>query len=1079
MDPNAALTGIVAGMLIVILLLVAADVCDINLKWIPLYITSGILGYIAGLLMYKAHRSDDGFVSGGFVSGGRHDKPWKPRDTSQEEKREAQARPRLPFKRAQSLVSPEFRVSEIKHPKGFPMTLIDESPLIGGSKQRALIGFIADISKDELVYAGPATGYAQIAIAYCCLLTGKAARIFVDATDSRAAPLSAIAREFGAIIIYFEGADDRQTSRLKVIQKQAEQYVERNKSAYLLPFGMDSPAVRELYETAFAPLKRYTPTRLWVVAGSGMIFSTLARIWPECELMIIQVGKTVCPDQLENIKHQLFVSPYAFSERIRETPPYNTLMSYDAKVWPFILEHGQAGDYVWNTAGEPMAMDVVRAHVGRTNLLLGKAREEEAKLVADAKLMTMPMFHDAMAPPREMFESLRKLAASHRSGEIVSRNFTRDYAVVDGLSNHFTEEVRMDCIVNRSDKISPKGYWKKYQESIAREAYWLAGPKPTALEWRDAMNASKCYECGTFNPMILVNAIKRYFTEPIAILDPSSGWGDRLIGALACDVSLYVGFDPNRWLAPCYARIKAELAPAAKTVFIASKYSNKDLPADTLEKFDLAFTSPPFFDEEIYVGTEQDVKGSYDQWLKAMYEPYLQDMVKAIKPDGIIAVYIDNVPRVANMANDTTRILRAAGMGSLETLLFRNDTTGINGLTHHGHPRSLWVFKREITSGGEPVEQDTKSEPSPYPAIVPYETTLDDEVTRLRAVDEMLDFVTHAIKRATVSGKSSSGKKIEYETRNIVERLLLACANYAAVNKSDDPVFVMNDTIADNFKSDVGYKYPDVSLTEQDALVDGVAGIIAIFEQRDRDKKHNARVGISYRNSLATINIGAYKREIAASRMRMLVTRANESAVIKMFARYATIISGSQHWEAPLHYFKVLYALGVRFEGFSSPINSQFIREEFPDARICTLFPDTDAPFGSIGGFFQVDFLSYWRPDFVPQIVVGPPYYDELILQIAKRVIDHCDRAIAQKKQIRFVITHSNSWDFSQGFGLLNASKYKRIDHVYPSGDHFYQNDRGEQVVARFSTRMFMLDAGMPEHTKEYEKTLLTMFPKP
>ena len=314
---------------------------------------------------------------------------------------------------------------------------------------------------------------------------------------------------------------------------------------------------------------------------------------------------------------------------------------------------------------------------------------------------------------------------------------------------------------------------------------------------------------------------------------------------------------------------------------------------------------------------------------------------------------------------------------------------------------------------------------------------------------------------------------------------MLACANRAAVIKSKDPavgtdpVFVLDKELTDNFKSDIKYKYPDLSVRDVDAVADGVGDIVTRFESRDLDKKLDARVGISYHNTLARVNIGSYSREIAAPRMKMLVSRANESAVIKMFARYATIISGSQHWEAPLHYFKVLYALGVRFEGFSSPINSQFIREEFSDARICTLFPDVDAPFGSIGGFFQVDFLSYWRPDFVPQIVVGPPYYDELILNIAKRVIDHCDRAVAQKKQIRFIITHSNSWDFSDGFKLLNESKYKRVDHVYPSGDHFYQNDRGEQVVARFSTRMFMLDAGMPAHSAEYEKTLLTMFPKP
>ncbi len=1070
----------VAGILIAVLLIVAVEVCDIKLNWNMLYIPVGALIYIVASLMNRTslaagkNQSDDDSQQ---TSGGRDRAHW-------EEKREPSSlRPRLSFERAKQLVSPEFRVGPIKHPKGFDMTLVDESPLIGGSKQRALVGFISDIKKAELVYAGPSSGYAQVAIAYCSLLTGKTARIFTDAYESQSHQLNRIAREFGATIVYFDGisggGDDKPISRLKQIQKRAENYVDKNPNAYLLPFGMDSPVVRDLYTLAFAPLRKYSPKRLWVVAGSGMIFSTLARIWPETEMMIVQVGKTVWPDQLNGIKYQLFVSPYAFSECIRETPPYNTLMSYDAKVWPFILSLAEQDDFIWNTAGEPMDINIVRAQIGKINLLLTTAKQEEAALVSSSAQMTMPMFHDSMPKPAEMFAALRAFATSHKANNIVSRNFTTDYAVIDGLSNHFTEDVRMNCIVNRSDKISPKEYWKKYHAQVSREAYWLAGAKPNSLAWRDAMNALKCYECGTFNPIILVNTIKRYFTEPIAMLDPSMGWGDRLVAALACNVSLYVGFDPNKFLAPCYAKIKADLAPESKTVFIADRYKNDLIPNDLVGKFDLAFTSPPFFDEEIYVGTEQDVEKSYDQWLRAVYEPYLQNMARAIKPDGIVAVYIDNVPRIANMANDTTRVLRAAGLGSLETLLFRNDTTGINGITHPGHPRSLWVFKRGIISGGRVIEQIDEKSPSPYPGVQKYETTLDDEIERLRAVDKIVYVTTKILLHAISERQSSTSKKLEYEMRNIIERLLLASANHAAVVKTNDPVLVMTDHLADNFKADVHFKFPKVSESALEELVVTIANVIADFDARKKASRAQPKCGISYHGDMATFTLGGYKRDITKARMQMLVKRAGENATIKMLVRYATIISGSQHWEAPLQYFKVLYSLGVRFEGFSSPINSQFIRAEFPDTRICTLFPDTDAPFGSIGGFFQVDFLSYWRPDFVPMIVVGPPYYDELILNIAKRVIDHCDRAIASKKQIRFIITHSNSWDFSQGFKMLNASIYKRMDHVYPSGDHFYNNDRGEQVTARFSTRMFMLDAGLPPVDDEYKTTLLTMFPKP
>jgi hypothetical protein len=1050
-----------------------------KLNWRLVYIPIGAIAiYTAYSLMYRNTRIANPRTIGGAPS-------WR------DESRPATGRARLPFGHALTLTNPPFDVRTIKHPRGFDLTLIDESHLIGGSKQRALIRYIADIKGQELVYAGPSSGYAQVAIAYCALLAGKTARVFID--QSNINPLSAMARALGATIVPFN-ARDTGSSRLKAIQKQAELYVDRTKGAHLLPFGMDHPDVKKLYEIAFEPLRSYKPKRIWVVAGSGMIFSTLSRIWPDAEFMIVQVGKTIWPDQVAGIKHQLFISTYAFSERILETPPYNTLMNYDAKVWPFILTHGQSGDFVWNTAGEPLRSEEMGREVSQIEKLLSVARDEESVLVKRTAEMVMPMFHDAMPPAKVMFSDLKKFAAEMQPAEIVPRNFTRDYTKIDGISNHFSEVVRMNCIVNRSDKISPKGYWNKYKAAIAREAYYLGGPNPGPLDWRDAMNATKCYECGTFNPIILINAIKRYFHgQKIRMLDPSMGWGDRLIGALASDVELYVGFDPNTTLRESYLAIKNELAPEAKTEFITNRFSIGAMDKSLIGTFDLAFTSPPFFDEEIYVGTESDVHGSYSDWLRGVYEPYLRDMAAAVAPTGILAVYIDNVPRIANMANDTTRVLNTAGFASYETLLFRNDHTGINGLTHIGHPRSLWVFRRapqgqKVTTGGADEVGNYAggvSIQSPYPPILKYDTTLSDEVIRLEAVDHL---ITHFNKILVGESNTTTGKSVAYEAKNIVERFLLACANRAAISQMKDPVLSLlpdcrNDPTIVALTADIRYKFPRLPSADTGKLIGGVIKITSQFNDYiSSDSKSNATGKITYSGDIARFEIGNYSREIAAARMRTLVNIAGKAAVIKLLVRYACIISGSQHWEAPLHYFKVLYALGVRFEGFASPINSQFIRDEFSDARFCSLFPDVDAPFGSIGGFFQVDFLNFWAKDHPVQVVVGPPYYDELILNIAHRVIDHCDRAIKLGRAIRFIITHSNSWDFSNGFKLLRESEYKRVDHVYAAGDHYYQDDRGNRVIARFATRLFVLDAGMTGRhaaTQDYIDTLLTIFPRP
>ena len=119
----------------------------------------------------------------------------------------------------------------------------------------------------------------------------------------------------------------------------------------------------DLYKIAFSPLlkiidKKYkTPERLWVVAGSGLIFTSLSKIFPTTKLMIVQVGAKIWPDQLDGINHELFISEYAFKENISEefqkTLPYNSLLNYDAKVWPFIVKYGEPGDFIWNTAGNP------------------------------------------------------------------------------------------------------------------------------------------------------------------------------------------------------------------------------------------------------------------------------------------------------------------------------------------------------------------------------------------------------------------------------------------------------------------------------------------------------------------------------------------------------------------------------------------------------------------------------------------------------------------------------------------------------------------------------------------------------
>ncbi len=1061
--------------------------------------------------------------------------------------------PRLSYAAAVAWVTPKFVIKQIQAPVRVPggsepagslMNLIDEGHLFGGSKQRILPGLLADIGASEIVYAGPATGYAQIALAYVCKLIGKRARVFTDAAEFTYAPLPTIARRLGANIVYW--SDTGPGKRLKVIQQRAEEYVKlRGRDAHLLPFGMHDATAIDLYAAAFSSLRDIVPsppTRMWIVAGSGTIVTSLSRVFPACHFLIVQVGKKLWPDQLEGITHTLYVSPYLFTEDVKdsERPPYDTPLSYDAKLWPFVMQHGQPGDYVWNTAAGARNADAVMAELSRINTALAEASKEEVVLTDSTRRMSMPMFAQAMPQPREMFANLRRAANALPLGTEVRRNFTTDYIAADGLSNHYSEDVRMNCIVNRPPKLTMYDYWRQRKADIAREAYWRGGAHPSVLAWRDAMGALKCYECNTFNPLIVAATIRRYLlgtkSGEIKMLDPSMGWGDRLIGALAMGVGLYVGFDPNKRLEPVYPRISRDLGSADNVAtFITDKFSYSAIPEVHAGTFDLVLTSPPFFDQEIYEGSEADVAAGYTAWLRDMYEPFLRDMGRAARIGGIVGVYIENT-RVAPMADDTNRVLRAwvdgnAQLEFADTIFFQNDSIALNGLLHPGHPKTLWVYKKvaaepQPRSGSAPTKaasclpgpmskhrasapdahpsktaggrgrgntrqmighqptadarQPSSTDARKTPVQCMYLTTIDQEWARLKTVDKMVATAVKFARKSSVSNPTNVG-------RAMVERLLLTLANRAAVICHTDPILNWPADM-DEYAKDVAYQLKETTQDARDEHIAAMAALIRTFASESKvghaPKASFTVAGSPKRDDAlasgdAVFRIGDYERRISAERMSLLRGQATDEATTKMLLRYATIISGSQHWEAPIEYFRTLYALGCRFEGFSSPVNSQFLRPEFKGARLCTLFPDTDAPWHSIGGFFQTDFLTYSTPDNPPIVVVGPPYVDELILNIAIHIIDHCKRARDSSRGIRFIVTHSNSWDYSAGFKLMKESEFLRLDHVFARDAHYYMDDRGQRIVARFETRLFVLDTGMSELTNGEQAQLRALFPRP
>jgi threonine dehydratase len=128
----------------------------------------------------------------------------------------------------------------------------------GGTKARFFLPMFAQHA--EAVYASPAEGGAQTALAWAARETGKRATIFV-AKRKAPHPRTALARQWGANVVEIE------PGHLSVVKARARSYA-ATVGAYLIPFGADVPgAVAAIAEAADAIAE--TPDEVWCAAGSG------------------------------------------------------------------------------------------------------------------------------------------------------------------------------------------------------------------------------------------------------------------------------------------------------------------------------------------------------------------------------------------------------------------------------------------------------------------------------------------------------------------------------------------------------------------------------------------------------------------------------------------------------------------------------------------------------------------------------------------------------------------------------------------------------------------------------------------
>jgi tRNA G10 N-methylase Trm11 len=165
-----------------------------------------------------------------------------------------------------------------------------------------------------------------------------------------------------------------------------------------------------------------------------------------------------------------------------------------------------------------------------------------------------------------------------------------------------------------------------------------------------------------YKPLNAMNIYSMF--QPTSILDFTCGWGGRLIGAAALNIPKYTGIDLNQDLKYPYKKminfLKNKSNTEIKMIFedaLQVDYSKLD--------YDLVLTSPPYYNTELYNGTNRRTK---EEWNEEFYKPLFKKTYKYLKIGGWYCLNIPNdvyektaLPLLGKPTNVTPLIKKGRG----------------------------------------------------------------------------------------------------------------------------------------------------------------------------------------------------------------------------------------------------------------------------------------------------------------------------------------------------------------------------------------------------------------------------------
>lgn len=187
------------------------------------------------------------------------------------------------------------------------------------------------------------------------------------------------------------------------------------------------------------------------------------------------------------------------------------------------------------------------------------------------------------------------------------------------------------------------------------------GPALNNSNIRAALSVYRTQVVGQFNPLFAKYFCDNYCCLNGNVFDPCAGFGSRMVGVMSSGRH-YLGIDP----APLTITALGKLIKWLNYRSLSKAFVIRgcaEYPLIKSESFDMAITSPPYFNKEEYAydGSQSFVKfPGYDLWLTGFLGPMIQNVYRVLKVNAVFILNIDNVDGF-DVSSDALTLSEKAG----------------------------------------------------------------------------------------------------------------------------------------------------------------------------------------------------------------------------------------------------------------------------------------------------------------------------------------------------------------------------------------------------------------------------------